>query len=365
LSPAQEPRYKTRPGKWYTPPPGTPLYSAIPRATRQYWALLTKAEQALLRLICDSRWAKQAADKSWKATPPGMSELAAELEVDRSTVIRGYRALVQKHCIQQSFEYYRGTRKYRGKRVYVYSFAEALDRRRRDPEVALTNDKRVVFRGRGRRPMTPADAHAWKVQLDRVPEFDEADSAELELELEPEADNTTVIDVDSPAVVEMPAAPERSDTDPILAALQAVVTAGAASASDAAEAYRSVADNTIPRETVAEWIRDLGESRRRINPSQLLSPGYFVKQRRDGSAPLQAYVTKHRQAQYRAEQERRKAESIERDRRVNSLAELIRQHDTATDPVERAQLAEFFGTAAPDELAAARDAIGAARSRAG
>lgn len=274
---AREPRFKTAPGKYFTPNPEAkiPLFSPVPRATRQYWGLATKLQKEFLELLVDHSWkgehqATQQPDQSWTIRRvASKTALATALDVTPRTITRLFKSCRAKHFLSTELDYYKGTRKIKSRRVTVFSFRRALQLRLDDPEIAKTTDRRTVYCGRGKTPLTPESAeYRWQMDLSNVPQFD---------------DELTVGDVPqeqaAPATVRefaRPAPPPVPEDDPIYAAFDDMVTGVRPSRQDGFDCYARVDDATIPRAVVAEWIRDAYGKVLKRNPAQILSVGWFI-----------------------------------------------------------------------------------------
>ena len=230
-------------------------------------------------------------------------------------------------------------------------FDRILEDWKNDAEIATPKNRAFWFIGKSRHLMTPDEAAAWMLKADVAERNPAAHASAIPLG-EASTDPVTA------ASAETQIAP--LDFEPLIAAL--VDVSGRGDDGDAqfiwTEVVRASGRHALPPvDAVAQLVRDMGATRRKIGQQAPLDHG-GIRQKLGGH--LEGW--RRRQSKERAAQER--AARAARDERVNRIAEWIlalRRADL--DALERVHYAESLAAADPRELDDANRAIEASQSR--
>ena len=95
---------------WFTPPPETPLYAAVPDVAPDFRSALSTTQWAVYQFLTDRRngakedgnggWILEAVPSKRRSLAPSYHRIAVALRISRSTVWRTVKQLIAKHCIE-------------------------------------------------------------------------------------------------------------------------------------------------------------------------------------------------------------------------------------------------------------------------
>lgn len=335
------------------PETGWSIHSPIPRAGVDFDATVTLTQKRVYEYIRTHAKTRKLKDGGYdNADAPGYAEIGRELRLSRRTIARCVHALMLKGYVQAYERIAHGHRV--GTRYILPYWGKVREQWRRDRSIALTRNGDPVVYGRGKRWMTPAEAHAWKIPGVRVPDASEEQTPPPAIVPRPDIDERAGTNKAPPAED-----PEPDEIEIIRAEL--VAWCGIAGENDARfllETARQT-DRETPAIAVVDGIRAAASIRRKASPEYAFTPGWF-QPKMDGAA---------REWRERARKHAREAQKQarwDRDHRINGLADcllLLASGDAAIPLQDLAWMREQIDAADPEERAAAERLAAEQRAR--